>query len=191
MLVLRLGDPAFTTALASGALPAFPAYPTYWDEITPAGAVARTTANHRDTSGGLSPCTLGVGVEEWLYDTDGLPSNSADGLLAIAPCFTVPVGSPMRGALDVAKTIAKLPSSGYATEVGLVLAYNASYASGGVRQAATVDGTTFWLAGMGGLDWGFRAVTAGGGFSTSVSGNDPTGPGAFHGAHDGVCVPCV
>ena len=178
MLVLRLGDPAFTTALASGSLPSSPAYPTYWDEVTPAGAVVRTNANHRDASNGLAPCTLGVGVGDWLYDTDGLPSNSADGLLAIAPCFTIPAGAPMRGALDVAKTISVLRSSGYATEAGLVLSYNTSYALGGVRQAATIDGSTYWLAGMGGLDWGFRAVTAGGGASTSISGTSSADPGA-------------
>ena len=178
VLVLRLGDPAFTATLASGTLPAFPAYPTYWDEITPDGVIVRTSVNHRDTSGGQVPCTLGVGVERWLYDTDGLPSNSADGLLAIAPCFTVPVGSYIGAGLDRAKTITVMRSSGAATEVGLVLAYNSSYSLGGIRQAATVDGSRYWLSGMGGLDWGFRTFTVGGGYSTSVSGNDPTGPGA-------------
>ena len=59
--MLRLGDPAFTTLLATNTLPEFPAYPTYWDERTsyaneyqpdPAGFLIRSTANSRTSSNG-------------------------------------------------------------------------------------------------------------------------------------------
>ena len=178
VLVLRLGDPEFTALLATSTLPAFPAYPTYWDEITPSGDVIRSTPNHRDFSGGQRPCTLGVGVDEWTYDTDGLPSNSEDGFLAVAPCYTIPVGANMETALNNPKVISVFQQTGV-SETALLLSYNESYASGGIRQAATVDGSTYWLSGMGSSDWGFRVFSSGGGATTSVAGDNPDDPGAW------------
>ena len=184
--MLRLGDPAFTSLLATSTLPEFPAYPTYWDEHTsyideyqpdPAGYLIRSTANSRTTAYGQQPCVLGVGSDAWLYDTDGLPSNSENNFLAVAPCFTIPVGSDMGTALESPKVITILRDDGHTIQTAPFLSYTETYSEGGIRQAVTVDGTGYWLAGLGANDWGVRYLVNGTNYTTSVTGNTAGTPG--------------
>ena len=161
VIVLRLGDAAFTTLAATGAFAGYePAYPTYWDEYDIAGTLMHSAPNAQISSGSVVPCTLGVGNGEWLYDTDGLPSLSVDGKIAIAPCFTIPVGADIASALDARKVISILGGNGVATQSTPFAAYTESFANGGVRQAVTIDGTAFWIAGMGSFQWGFRYLAS-------------------------------
>ena len=181
VVVLRLGDAAFTTLAATGAFAGYePAYPTYWDEYDIAGTLMHSAPNAQVSSGSVVPCTLGVGNGEWLYDTDGLPSLSVDKTVAIAPCFTIPVGADIASALDARKVISVLGGNGVATQTTPFAAFTESFANGGVRQAVTIDGTAFWLAGMGSFQWGFRYLASPSSNVTSlISSNSESQPGYY------------
>ena len=188
ILVLRLGDPAFTALVATNTLPEFPAYPTYWDEYTtyvneyqpdPAGYRIRSTANSQIAASGQQPCVLGIGSNAWLYDTDGLPSNSVNGYLAVAPCYTIPVGAEMDTALDFPKVISILRDDGLIIQSSPFNAYRETYAEGGIRQVVTVNGSSYWLSGMGSNDWGVRYLESGSNATLSISSDSVDAPGYY------------
>ena len=137
------------------------------------------------------PCTLGVGYDLWLYDTDGLPSNSESLFLAVAPCFTIPVGSSMSAALDYPKVITILRGDGIVIQTAPFEAYDLVFADAGLRQVATVDGSAYWLAGIASEEWGFRYLVAGNNYTTLVSSSDASLPGKpIVDNCDGFCCDC-
>jgi trimeric autotransporter adhesin len=133
------------------------------------------------TADGPAPaCTLGVTVAGttslWRYDTDGLPSRSADGAVVVLPCFDIPAGDAMSMTTD--KAIAVVAPSGTPAYVRVdVTTYYGSYTPTGFLQAATVDGTAFWLSGMSISQWGFRYLAPGALTSVSVLGESDGEPG--------------
>jgi hypothetical protein len=157
IVVLRAGDGVYRPDESRPGV----ALPLFWDwistatgarfNVTPIRGVAATVLGARHRA-----CTLAVGMAGYVnLFADGLPTNSADGRLAVVPCYNVPVG----GSLGVAspRTIAVLSADGAVdTRVGGNLPSGLAGAGTGWRQVATVDGTSFWTAAAAAAGGGFR-----------------------------------
>jgi len=129
---------------------------------------------------GSSPaCTLGAGVRNWNYDTEGWLSTSGDGTLVVLPCYNVAAGQLLDSGAD-AKTIATVDASAKVSSFGFTAWSGSRKQVTGIRQVATVDGTDFWLSGAGPIKSttsGFRYVAAGAPTTTAIMGDDRENPG--------------
>lgn len=186
VLALRVGDANADTS------PSTLAQPLFFDVVRLRGggdggapAVVASVAlptGREGVAGGASyrgACTLGAGqwLARWNFDRDGMPSNTANGMFGLVPCYDVPAGEELTAAAR--KTIARVDSrlaidtklTGFInTGVSLVAG-----ASSGWRQVASADGVVrFYTAGVAGLDGGVRyiadatALTAGGAFVSTA-----------------------
>jgi hypothetical protein len=141
------------------------ALPLFWEWIDVGSGARRRVAPVRvaaTTVGGVRhrACTLTVGLAGYVnWFADGLPSNSADGRLAVVPCYNVPAGATISVASP--RTIAVLSADGTVdTRVGGVAPSGLAGAGTGWRQVATVDGSSFWTAAAAATGGGFRYVGA-------------------------------
>ena len=178
VLVLRLAAGATS---GSGILSTL-----YWDEIDVPNAY-----NVRQQIYGTGPnneCTLAAGTSTyWIYDHDGFPSNSADGRLALTICFPEAPGSIATlgdfYVTDYGKTIAMLSWTGVVAFTPKLLYIDAGgerLPNSGVHQVATVNGTTFYVAGTAAYDYGFQYVPLDNpAYVEVVSGAIPGQPGYF------------
>jgi len=113
---------------------------------------------------GQQPCTLSFGHTmndirdlRWFWETEGLPSLSGDGSIGIFPCHTSPVGASPDSLLSDAKTIAILRRNGSVdTSIRFAGFTGMRGSATGLRQAATVDGSEFWLGGIASFEYGVR-----------------------------------
>jgi hypothetical protein len=97
---------------------------------------------------------------------------------AASPCFAIPAGGSMT--LDAPKVISVLEYDGVPRQAGPYYDYLGDFANGGVRQVASVDGTSYYISGTSSEYWGLRylpSVTANA--SVIVSGQDDGQPGAL------------
>ena len=179
---MRLGDPAFTSFLNS---PSFdqgstPSYPVYFDEYDIGGSLLSSFALPAVATSPTQPaCTLGKGLGAWLYDSDGLASNSVDMTIALIPCYNTNAGDEV--SLDTTKVIATLDSFGEtALSAPIDATYLSPFANAGIRQVATVNGSGFWIAGTASDEWGFRYVADMASTTSSfVSGYNSNEPGYY------------
>ena len=185
ILIVRLGDNSSTAYGADAA------FPVYLDEVDVwSGAVLRSTALQSVASEASPACTLGRGStrREWNYATDGLPSNSEDMKLALLPCFNISAGSRMT--MMSSKTIAQLSSDAHATNSAPLYPYMDELGPTGFRQVASVDGTSFWMAGASADHWGFRFADSVNARTTVFVQGEFSGPGQHDArsvtVHDGV-----
>ena len=156
LIILRVGDAssAATSTLSTPNGTALPTFLEYWDN-TPAANVPWLVVPM--PTGGSAPCTLGRGSGPgWVFDSEGLPSNTADGKLVTFPCYAQPPGEPLNASAP--KTIAKL---NVAAVVSMTAAFTANTgvrnaSTNGWRQVASVDGSAFWTAGMAADLYGVR-----------------------------------
>jgi hypothetical protein len=153
------------------------------------GALLRRQALRNVSAPGAPACTLAVAApsgtltgsasESWQYNTDGLPQLSADGSVAVLPCFDISAGNPMD--LNADKTIAIIDGNGIVNyTTALASTYTGVYGPAGMRQAATVNGSNFWMSGVAETHYGFRYVSspdAGTSIGILGSGNDMFQPG--------------
>jgi hypothetical protein len=152
LVVVRLGDDAAADVGVGSA------YDVWLDVYTPEGTLRRSVP----LTGGRARCRLsrGVTAETQVYDNDGLISVSADGRLVSLPCFDIGAGQAI--SLYANKTVATLSYTGaVAFSAPIVGTFEGSYVEvgydvTGVRQAATVNGSGFWLTGASQAGWGFR-----------------------------------
>ena len=128
------------------------------EERAPDGTLLRRTALRSVRLSSSQPaCTLGVGQSFWTYSQDGMPSRSADGRVGMVPCFDINEGSRLD--LYASKVIALIyPNSSVAYVGPITNAYQGILGSPGYRQVASADGRSFYLAGYGSSNAGFRYV---------------------------------
>jgi len=117
--------------------------------------------------GSVAACTLSYGEvsatsTSWWLETEGLPSLSAGrGDILLLPCHAAPVGASLRTILYSRKTIVQLGRSGRAdTSVSFAGFTGLRGTATGIRQAATVDGRSFWVAGIARNEYGVRYVAS-------------------------------
>jgi hypothetical protein len=124
-------------------------------ERTRTGTLLQTIPLLSDPTSGAPACTLGVNkpegavgvADQWQYNTDGVPSLSADGASAVLFCFRTMAGDDL--AMDADKTVAVVfPNGTVVYSAALSGAYTGVFGPSGIRQAASDDGSRFWLAGM-------------------------------------------
>ena len=146
------------------------AYPVYIDERSITGTFIKRMAL-RSTRGpnGEPACTLGAGQGAWNQDSDGMPSLSVDGKVAVLMCFDTPAGSSLdcsvagneNNGICGAKVIAMIRDSG---RISYTAAFTNTFqgitATAGLRQVATEDGSRFWLAGGGATYQGYRYLAS-------------------------------
>ena len=136
----------------------------HWDEVNPTcgGGLRQTVAISPSAPGRY--CTLATGSGNWIYDHDGLPSNSENQLLALTICYNEAPGTVASligpGGVDPGKTIVTLAWTGAVTVSAPIysLDYGGVVFESGLRQAATVDGSAFWVAGEATSGYGFVYV---------------------------------
>jgi len=187
-VILRIGDSSYnTTNVPPGrALPTFwDFYDVNPKDVTPAekkrpyrtiSMPGSTTAMRGVTQAlpGHQPCTLSYGYSTdtktpnnnatailWFFETEGLVSSSLDRKMAIFPCHTSPVGTRMEGVLSDAKTIGIL--NGNLTVDTRILFSGFTGVRGtatGLRQAVTINGGEFWLAGIANFEYGIRFLSS-------------------------------
>jgi hypothetical protein len=183
VVVVRLGETSYSDVGVGRA------YTLWLDVYTVEGLLRRSLP----LTGGA--CRLSRGDHEgiWLYDTDGLVSLSADGRLLSLPCYAIDEGAPM--SIGVNKTVVTFSYTGdIAFSAPIQETYgdpeDGPYSITGMRQAATVNGSGFWLSGEASIGWGFRylpALDAGstnfvdGAFGTDAGALDARGVVAYGG----------
>jgi hypothetical protein len=137
----------------------------------PPGSALPVTLDYVDTATGAvwlsvpapPACTLPAGdvspgSTAWGWDATGLPSNSEDGGLVVLPCYDAPVGAPAATLLAAGtrKTLALLGPAGRVAARSFAGFSGARGSASGLRQAATVDGSGFWVAGVAEAAYGVR-----------------------------------
>ena len=158
VLVFTAGDASTVgTSLKAGQ-----AFPLRADEVdVSTGHVYATYPLPRvATPGGSPACTVGISntTSYWVQAADGLPSNSADGRFAMLPCFNIPVGSNMT--MISSKAVFMLDYYGTISYTAPLYAFQGVGSASGVRQVASADGSTFYLAGASADYWGWRYTPA-------------------------------
>ena len=156
ILVFTAGDASTVgTSLKAGQ-----AFPLRADEVdVSTGHVYATYPLPRvATAGGAPACTVGISnaSSSWLQAADGLPSNSADGRFAMIPCFNIAVGANLT--MISSKAVFLLDVNGQQSYSAPLYAFQGLGATSGVRQVASVDGVSFYLAGASADYWGWRYV---------------------------------
>jgi hypothetical protein len=129
-------------------------------------------------------CTLGAGQAGVVsFSADGLPSNSADGRLAVWPCYHVAAGSTL--SFTSMRTIAVLGADGSVdTRIGGTGSTGGAAGAGtGWRQVATLDGSAYWTASVGASNSGIRYIPQ------PVTAFDASVPVAGRGAPGGTAQP--
>ena len=125
----------------------------HFDEVygTCAGGLRQPFAISTATAGRY--CTLTAGNGGWTYDHDGFPANSENRNLAFTVCYNEAPGTTVSllgpYGVDVGKTIAVMDWTGAITFSAPILGFatGGSAFESGIRQAATVDGTAYWVVG--------------------------------------------
>lgn len=165
VMVVRLGDASLNTDSASVGT-ALPVYLDYYDPAT--GVRTLTRAVPSTGSAGGAPCTLSYGSTapgstSWWLESEGLASISLDRSAVAFPCHTVPAGADVTDLLGSAKTIAVLRANG-AVDTSVVFTGYTGYrgTATGVKQVATLDGSQFWVAGVGASQSGIGYLSGGG-----------------------------
>lgn len=88
-------------------------------------------------------------TDRWVYNQDGVPSLAADGGSAVLFCFRTPAGGDLD--MDDDKTVAVVyPNATVVYSAALAGTYTGVYGPSGIRQAASDDGSRYWLAGFAG-----------------------------------------
>jgi hypothetical protein len=112
------------------------------------------------------------GTENKLTNTDNSPSEgmltlSADGRYLLTAGYNAPVGTAAASAASttVARTVARI-SGGRSVDISTVLPD--AFSGNSIRSAASLDGSTYWVAGVG-SSTGLRYAAAGAGASSSLS----------------------
>ena len=173
VVVVRVGDDATNTGNAAVGS-ALPVYLDYYD--TRDGALWQSLPlpkSPSSSSASRAACTLsygdvsttGAGRTSWFWDTEGLPSNSDDGQLLVLPCHNVRVGagsSSTSGTLSEAHSLAVLRPNGTIEVIPFAGFGGHRGSATGLRQAATLDGSGFWLAGAASSNYGIRYLARGG-----------------------------
>ena len=169
--VLRLGS-AQTSAATASAGTALPVFIDYY-RLGSTSGISTTGGNSTlltsiplptvsGVTGGkyTGACTLGLGVGDWDYNSEGLPSNTADGAFGLLPCYDVAVGQPI-GA-DARKTIARLDwrHTVDTTTSGFINNWPRG-STDGWRQVASRDGRSFYTASVAQFQSGFRFIADG------------------------------
>jgi hypothetical protein len=151
LTVVRLGDSTRSAVTATTGT----ALPVYIDIYATNGTRLGSRPLQTRSNGCGQACTLAVGKlgstsVDWFWDTEGLPSTSADGRFVVLPCHTSNIGAPSAVMLEDQKTIAILSRSGMAVDTKMKFTANTGLRGTGTswRQAATVDGTSFWTIGV-------------------------------------------
>jgi hypothetical protein len=152
LTVVRVGDATRSAATATAGT----ALPVYIDILALNGTRlgTRPLTTRGSTACGQA-CTLSAGKlgstsTSWFWDTEGLPSTSVDGRFVVLPCHTSPVGAPASLMLEDDKTIAILSRATMAVDTSMRFTANTGQRGTGTswRQAATIDGTSFWTIGV-------------------------------------------
>ena len=128
-----------------------------------------------------STCTLpapGASNSTWLYDGDGVPATSLNGISW--PCYPAAVGTPT--SMDALKTFVYVGADMNAPVAFPVTTHMGVRATGvsGVRQLLTIDGINFWVVGNAAAYNGYRYWATGPSTTASapVSGStDSSQPG--------------
>ena len=105
-------------------------------------------------------CSLSIGTADgWFQDTDGLISRSSDLTTLSVPCFDIPHGSPM--SITANKTIAAFTYTGaMALSSAITNDFYGIFGTPGIRQSASVDGSSFWISGGGAQGRGFQYLSS-------------------------------
>ena len=164
--ILRLGSGTESTTPGT-------ALPVYFDEVLPStGAVLQSVLYSGTALGAGSPaCTLpapGASGSSWLYDADGIPTNSYNGITW--PCYPAAVGSPVDMAAP--KTFVYVGND-MSTATAWPVTTHMGVRSGGisgVRQIITLDGANFFVVGNAADYNGLRLWTNGAAATTALSG---------------------
>ena len=131
------------------------ALPVYFDEVSSTtGAVLRSVLYDSNVA---STCTLpapGASNSTWLYDGDGVPASSLNGISW--PCYPAAVGTPT--SMDALKTFVYVGADMNAPVAFPVTTHMGVRATGvsGVRQLLTIDGINFWVVGNAAAYNGYR-----------------------------------
>lgn len=127
-------------------------------------------------STGSIACTLAKGSElasasrvSWNYDAEGWPSNSVDWALHLLPCYNRTAGLLTRQTASTGRVIAVTrrnraytgpvsPSMFLTSFVSLPVAdyAGARGSDSGVKQVASLNGTSFWISGIAQSNYGYR-----------------------------------
>ena len=162
--------------IGSGAEPTTPgtALPVYFDEVVAStGAVLQSVAYSGAVLGAGSnlTCTLpapGASGSTWLYDADGIPTSSYNGITW--PCYPAAVGTPVD--MNVPKTFVIVGSDMSRAVAWPVVTHMGVRSTGisGVRQIITLDGSNYFVVGNAADMNGLRQWSYGAANSTALTG---------------------
>ena len=142
--VLRVGS-------GVGPLVSGQAAAVFIDEYFPwsGGGLASSTSVTSNAPGSLS-CTLSaISSAGWLYDQEGIPSLTTDGLHIVFPCYTMVVGATLTGTgVKVAAQICYDRSVRFVTTATIATGVSATGSPHVLRTIAS-DGINMWWAAQG------------------------------------------
>lgn len=161
IVAVRLGDSNYP-ATASVVGTALPVYFDFYDTrqgIAAGNALAGDSAPYLSVPAG---CTLSHGSQgsssiTWFLDTEGQPATTLDGTAVILPCHRARPGSSLAAITYSNKTVAVLRRD-RSVETSLnVAAFQGTRGTGsGLRQAASRDARSFYIAGVANSAYGVR-----------------------------------
>jgi len=149
---------------------ALPTFFDYYDVSKPTAQRWKTVpipSSAAMAAPGHNPCTLSFGHTTdlasivWFFETEGLPSRTQDGKLVIFPCHASPAGTSMDAVLSDSKSIAILRPNGTVDTRILFSGFTGVRGTAtGLRQAVTINGGEFWLAGIANFEYGIRYLSS-------------------------------
>ena len=150
LVVVQVGDGSTLTSNT---------FATSLIEFTPAGVLQNTTVLNATGTNKLTNTGNGP--------TEGMLTLSADGRFLVTTGYDAPVGTAATAATATAvpRSVARISGS-RAVDISTILPD--AFSSNTIRSAASVDGSAFWVAGVGGSA-GLRYATAGASNSTGLS----------------------
>ena len=162
LAVMRLGSGSESTTPGT-------ALPVYFDEVSTATGAVLSSVLY--TGNMATQCTLpapGASNSTWLYDSDGVPASSLNGISW--PCYPAAVGA--NTSMEALKTFVYVGAdmnAPLAFPVTTLMGVRATGVSG-VRQLLTIDGTNFWVVGNAATYNGLQYWANGGSGTSNVSG---------------------
>ena len=164
--VLRAGSGAESTTPGT-------ALPVYFDEVAvSSGSVVQSVLYNGAAFGGAGlNCSLpapGASGSTWLYDADGIPTASLNGISW--PCYSSGVGSMVD--MNSAKTFVMVGSDMSSPTAWAVTTHVGVRSTGlsGLRQIITLDGANYYIVGNAADYNGLRLWSNGASASSAISG---------------------
>lgn len=162
---MRVGDPTGLNVLNTPAGTALSVHFDYFDTRTrnrwltrslPTGQGSADACTLTHAEGELGPSS----VTYWL-ETEGLPSLTSSEDHVILPCHASPVGSPLSDLLVGDKSIGALMRNGATAALSKFNSFlGVRGTQTGIRQAASVDMSAFWVAGIANRNYGLRYLSS-------------------------------